>query len=50
MTPLCILVVEARDNGRFLLLLDAAVLERDRGLRGFISIDESAESLVNRTD
>ncbi len=34
--PLCTLVVDARDKGRFLLLVDAAVLDRDRGLGGFV--------------
>jgi hypothetical protein len=38
--------VDARDSGRFLLLLDAAVFERDLGFVDFMSIDESANILV----
>lgn len=45
-TLLCTLVVDARDSGRFLLLLDTAVLERDLGFVGFVSIKESAIALV----
>lgn len=35
--PLWTLVVDARDRGRFLLLLDAAVFDRDRGFGGLLS-------------
>jgi hypothetical protein len=41
-TPLCILVVDARERGRFLLFADAAVLDRDLGLGGFVSLEGSA--------
>ena len=37
MIPLCTLVVDAREWGRFLLLFDAAVLEWDRGFGALIS-------------
>lgn len=40
--PLCTLVVDARDRGRFLLFADAAVFDRDLGFMGFVSIEASA--------
>lgn len=35
--PLCTLVVDARDCGRFLLLFELTVFERDRDLTGTLS-------------
>jgi hypothetical protein len=37
-TPLCTLVVDARDWGRFRLLFDTAVFERDRDFAGLLSV------------